>query len=348
MSAWLLRQDAAVRALSRWLPIATAVALTMMGLIVNVALFMRTKYGASLPDLAIVSSLALVMWMTSATFLLTAAFRQRCGALSMTLPFTVERVWLAHWTAVTLVGLAMSIVVTGIGVGTLWLVARATEQPPLVTRAFMLQLGASTFVSFALAAAALQSRALGASNMPWNGGSVRLAAAVLGVGWGLTTILATRPAALLLVPTVATALLVVRVLHRLPPTFATVPVPAADAWPRGVDPAATPAATATPIATATATAGRFQDAWEEHGAGRYSTLRLCGLFLLTVHRSCRKSVATIAFGIPSLLFFGLLLAGALDAFDDDGSAAFRWISIPLTVYMLLAIFMKPLKGLSLI
>jgi hypothetical protein len=343
MNSALLLQDAAVRALPRWFAVAAGVAVTTLGLLLNIATFMRAKHGAELSVLVTVASFSLVMWLSAGTFLLTAAFRKRCGDFAATLPLTVQHLWLTHCAAVALVGVSVTIAVTAIGIGVLSLVARITGHPLLLDAAGMVHLGASVLVTFALATAVLQARFLNVIDLPWNRRFVRLAPAALAVGWGLTMVLALLPHALLLVPAVATALLVARTLRALPPAFVTLPLPgdAASAGRLEADGADADAASKRAAESSAA-------AWTANDARRYSVAQMAGLFLFTIHRTAPKALSTAIFAVPGMMFFGVLLAGTIDAFDDDGSAAFRWISIPLTVYMLLAIFAKPLKGLQLV
>jgi hypothetical protein len=300
------------------------VALTFLGLLVNIAMFLRVKHDIASSELLNLAFFALVMWLTVAVLVFTPAFRTRCSPLAMTLPLPATRLWLTHLLGVTLSGVVIFGVMGLVATGSLAFVARATEQAPLVPTATLLQLAASLVVTHVLAATLLQSQWPHLTEIRRDRRFAWLAMGAIVGGWGLATLLALVSPALLALPVVATVVIGRRAHRTLPRAFASFPK-AQLSTAEGVD---------------------SGTAWQPQS--ERSSRGIVGFVAHAIYRAAPKSLPMTLFGIPGLLFFGLILAGVFDAFDDDGSAAFQWIVVPITVYMLLAFFAKPIKSLPLV
>jgi hypothetical protein len=104
MNVQLVRRDAAMRYLGRWLIIGPLLVFTMMGVIASIRF--RSGPGAEATSVDTVLMM-LTLWIPSAIYMGAGAYERRCSRFDMELPVPSRDIWLAHTVAIACAGLAV-------------------------------------------------------------------------------------------------------------------------------------------------------------------------------------------------------------------------------------------------
>lgn len=315
MNVRLVRRDAAIRYLGRWLVVGPLLVLMMMGVIASMRY--REGPGAEATSLDIVLMM-LTLWIPSAVYIGVSAYERRCGRFDMELPVPSKDIWWAHTVAVSCAGLAVlaftATVMSIVGA----LAVRIPGLFPRVYPSFTLGLALRTAAVVLLGVALSQSirpeleRIPRGPRLAWSilGGIV-----VLGV---VVAVLGVLPIAVGLVPLVLAAVVARRAYVGLPGTMLITG--SEPSWFDGHRAAAGPGDTDAPAPEDAA-------AWNRLVAPR-GPLGRAWVMALTVCRSTTKMPLAPLVGIPVLVAAGYTMAGAFgDAIRGDDAIRFSMLFI---------------------
>ncbi len=163
MNTTLLRTDAALRTLPRWLPISVLSATFMLGVVT----FARHSSGWDLLNRPLWMSLvmAAVLWMAIALFLITPGCYTRCNELALALPLSSRSLWLSHLIAVLLSGALILSATCGIVAAGVSLLGRLPRRP-ITGVPDLLAIGGDLLVVLVCAVVLQQSRDPHLSKLP--------------------------------------------------------------------------------------------------------------------------------------------------------------------------------------
>jgi hypothetical protein len=342
MRGFWLRQDPALRAFPRWLVWSLASTPLLLGLAVNLHLQYR-RAGGELDSVVSAVGYGLVLWLPAMVFMLSRGSRRRCSSFDLSLPLSTGHLWLRHLLATALSGVLLLTTVGGIAAVMMLVVNRFMETLP-VEPAGMPRLTATLAVSFILMATLVQMAAPGRASLPGSR-AFTVRALLLGVAlFAFAVILMQLPPGLLLVPGILALFLARSTLRRLPAVWS-----AESEW---SEPGASEAAAQPTGGQPTAgqpTAGQPTTAvqggsWTElpQAPLPWGGLRWQWFLLRAIHSGTPKASMTLWIGVPLVLGFGALLAGALSYVGDE---ELRWALLFISIYMLFALSAKPLTYL---
>lgn len=318
MKAQLVRRDAALRYLGRWLIVGPLVVLTMMGVIASIRFRQGPGAVATAVDVALI---VLTLWLPSAVYVAVSVSERRCSRFDMGLPISSRDVWLGHTVAMAAAGMAVlaftAVVISAIG----WTAGRVPGLFPQVfpTGTLGLALRVASVVLFATVSA--QSILPALERLP-RGGKLTwsILGAVILLG-GCVVALGFLPLAVSALPVVLAVVVGRRTLRTLPGTMVIAGL--APTWFAG---RRVPAAVVAPPGDAAV--------WAERSPVR-GPVRRAWTLALTVYRSTTKMPLAPILGAPLLVAAGYTMAGAFGEVIR-GDDAIRFSMLFIISYMLLS------------
>jgi len=332
----LVRRDATVRMLPKWLLVGALAASALEGVRTLQRLKSGPAAGQTEADLLF---LIFLLWVPLACYLMFGKTNQRCGRFDLTLPLTAKRLWLTHLIAVISSGIAMLAIAAGVVSLRDKLVASIPGNIP-VPDSGVGPLVAPFLSGLILASVVLQAPAPTLHRIRASRWSMAYSAATAIGLLALVVTLSLLPLALTLVPLIAALVLGWRTLRSLPEGFTLVP--------RG--PEEPRLRIDSPQGDGAAEVGPSRD-WpsvrsdRRRGLAReWFLLRIMfGLFLRGIAPGQLLKIPANVISAPILFFWGIVLSGIL--FGDEDIWFFFLL---ITVYMLLAFLAAPMAQLHLL
>lgn len=100
----IIRHDAALRYLGRWMFVGPLIMLTLLGVIAWAGFASLAAGGEAAAQRSLV---ILALWLPSAVYIAVNAGERRCSRFDMELPVSADTLWLGHGAALAIAGLAL-------------------------------------------------------------------------------------------------------------------------------------------------------------------------------------------------------------------------------------------------
>jgi hypothetical protein len=312
MIATLIRQDLAFRRLHVWLLVALAWA-SAMAMMVAWIVARREPLEAQL--------VAVMIWFCAALYLVFGEIQTRTNPFNLSLPISARTLWLSHFIAVSIAGLAILTVSGAVTIGSLYLIGKLKEGW-LVDPKALVRLGGFLVTGYVLAIGMVHAFRTGDQNVPL---SFRR------VGWSLLAAFVPVGLAALLQPLGTVGVLVVLILAVgvVTHVFRAVPV-VLSVSPDRRRAAADDADVAGPESWATT----------QQAPGLWSALRI-------VHgvTTCAKKPIAMWVILPFLLFMGFWVSGI----DTRWTSESMRFALPyMIVYVFMVVTNMSITGLGVI
>ena len=321
----LVKRDAAMRYVGRWMFVGPLITLTMMGVIAATRFSMGPGTPRSALDLTLV---VLTLWLPAAIYTWVTATERRCSRFDMELPIRSRDLWTAHTVALSVAGLLVFSATAVMLLFISWAAETWIGSFPAVFEPSDLVLGVRVVAMILLSVALAQSVSPSLERIQGGPRAVWTIIVGIAVFYGVSLTLAVLPPAVSVVPLALAFLLMWRTRDRLPGTM-VVALLEPDWFGRGRKPRSGPPGAAAPRRERL-TPVEWAAAAPANGAAR----RLWMLFV-TIFRSTTKMPVAPIVGIPILLAAGFTMSGAVGS-ATRGDDTIRFSLLFIISYTLLS------------
>jgi hypothetical protein len=327
----LVRRDAAMRYVGRWMLVGPAVTLTLMGLVAAVRFSAGPGAGTTPFDVPLI---ILTLWLPPTLYIWVSALERRCSRFDMELPIASRELWASRAVALVIAGLFVLAATCATLLLASWSVTAWFGLLPAVFGLGDLALALPVVTVALLSVALAQSMTPSLERIPKGPRTSLVIVVAFVAGYLLSWALAVMPLTLSLVPAAVAVWLFRRTREGLPGAVLIAPLTAG--WlGRGGRPASRDAGeTGVRAVRESGSAGLSPAEWTAAARDRGAAHRLWVL-VATIFRSTTKMPVAPILGAPLLLAAGFVMAGAFgEVLRGDDSIRFSLLFI--IAYMLLS------------
>ncbi len=313
----LIRRDASIRFLGRWMFVGPLVTLSMMGLIAYIRFSGGSGAGRGGAELFL---MPLTLWTPAAIYLGVNFAERRCSRFDMELPISARVLWTAHTLALSLAGIMLLAATVGVLLFIAWAARALPGSFPAVFEAGDVVVALRVASVLLLGVAAAQSVLPSLERIPSGQRLIWTINAGINVPFLLVLALLRLPVVACLVPLALAGFLAWRTWSGLPATVVTAPLE--------------PVWFGSARETGDRTVPSDANAWTEAAPAR-SALRRFWTFFLVIFRSTTKMPVAPIVGLPILIAAGFTMAGAFGS-ALRGDDAIRFSLLFIIAYTLLS------------